>query len=195
MASSLKVSDYADKVMPHFMVTQIPSGLLGLIVSAILSAAMSTISSGMNSSATVFSVDIYKRYFRPEISDKQNLFVLHTGTVIFGLLGMGTGIAIIGAKSLLDVWWKLSGIFAGGVLGLFLLGIVSRTSKNAEALTATIIGAVVILWMTFSSFLPEKYSFLRSPIHESMIIVIGTMTIFMAGLLLTLVRKERVKAA
>ena len=195
MASSLKISDYADKIMPDFMVTRIPTGLLGLIISAILSAAMSTISSGMNSSATVFSADIYKRYFKPEISDKQNLFVLHTGTVIFGLLGMGTGIAIIGAKSLLDTWWRLSGIFAGGVLGLFLLGIVSRTSKNTEAFAATIIGAVVILWMTFSSLLPGKYSFLRNPIHESMIIVIGTMTIFLVGMLLTLVRKERAKAA
>ncbi len=194
MASNLKLSDYADKVMPHFMVTQIPSGLIGLIVSAILSAAMSTISSGMNSSATVFSVDIYKRYFRPEITDKQNLFVLHIGTIIFGLLGMGTGIALIGVKSLLDTWWKLSGIFAGGVLGLFLLGLVSKTSKNTEAVTATIIGVLVILWMTFSSFLPEKFSFLRSSIHESMIIVIGTMTIFLAGLLLTFARKKRVKA-
>jgi SSS family solute:Na+ symporter len=49
--------------------------------------------------------------------------------------------------------------------------------------------------MTFSSLLPEKYSFLRSPVHESMIIVIGTMTIFLVGLLLTLVNKERAKAA
>ena len=194
MASTLKVSDYADKVMPNFMVTQIPSGLLGLIVSAILSAAMSTISSGMNSSATVFSVDIYNRYIKPEISDKQNLSVLHIGTVIFGLSGMGTGIALIGVKSLLDIWWLLSGVFAGGVLGLFLLGIVSKTSKNAEALTATIIGVCVILWMTFSSYLPEKFSFLISPVHESLIIVIGTMTIFLTGLLLTFVRKNHLKA-
>ena len=193
MASSLKETDYADKVMPHFMVARIPSGLLGLIISAILSAAMSTISSGMNSSATVFSEDIYKRYFKPDINDKQNLFVLHTGTVIFGLLGMGTGIAIIGVKSLLDIWWMLSGIFAGGVLGIFLLGIISKTSRNAEALTAAIIGILVILWMTFSSFLPEKYSFLISPFHESMIIVIGTITIFLAGMFLTLVRKELAK--
>ena len=64
MASNLRPSDYADKVMPHFMVTRIPTGLLGLIISAILSAAMSTISSGMNASATVFSADIYKRYFK-----------------------------------------------------------------------------------------------------------------------------------
>ena len=49
--------------MPHFMVTQLPVGALGLIISAILAAAMSTISSGMNASATVFTEDIYKRYF------------------------------------------------------------------------------------------------------------------------------------
>jgi SSS family solute:Na+ symporter len=190
LASSLKLSDYADKVMPHFMVTQIPTGFLGLIISAILSAAMSTISSGMNSSATVFSVDIYKRYFKPDITDKQNLFVLHTGTVIFGLLGMGTGIAIIGVTSLLDTWWKLSGIFAGGVLGLFLLGIISKSSKNTEALIAAIIGILVISWMTFSFLLPEKYAFLRNPFHESMVIVIGTLTIFLVGILLTYAKRK-----
>jgi SSS family solute:Na+ symporter len=189
MASALKPSDYADKVMPNFLVTKIPTGLVGLIVSAILSAAMSTISSGMNSSATVFAIDIYKRYFKPDITDKQNLFVLHLGTVIFGLLGMGTGIAIIGVKSLLDTWWMLSGIFAGGVLGLFLLGLISKSSKNTEALIATIIGILVILWMTFSFLLPEKLAFLRSPFHDSMIIVIGTITIFLVGLLLNSIKK------
>jgi SSS family solute:Na+ symporter len=193
MASTLKISDYGDKVMPHFMVTKIPTGLLGLIISAILSAAMSTISSGMNSSATVFSVDIYKRYFKPGITDKQNLLILHLGTVVFGLLGMGTGIAVIGVKSILDTWWKLSGIFAGGVLGLFLLGIVSKASRNTEALTATIIGILVILWMTLSSLLPEKYAFLRSSFNENMVIVIGTLTIFLVGLLLTYARRKLVK--
>jgi SSS family solute:Na+ symporter len=148
----------------------------------------------MNSSATVFTVDIYKRYFKPDITDKQNLVVLHVGTVIFGLLGMGTGIAMIGVKSLLDIWWELSGIFAGGMLGLFLLGMISRATKNAEALTATVIGILVILWMTFSTFFPEKYAFLRSPFHKSMIIVIGTMTIFLVGLLITSIRKERIAA-
>ena len=57
LAATLKPADYGDKVMPYFMVTMIPTGLIGLIVSAILSAAMSTISSGMNASATVFSED------------------------------------------------------------------------------------------------------------------------------------------
>ncbi len=190
VAATLQPSDYGDKVMPHFMVTKIPAGLVGLIVSAILSAAMSTISSGMNASATVFSVDIYKRYFRKDIKERQTMQLLHIATVAFGLLGMGTGIAMIGVKSILDVWWQLSGIFAAGMLGLFLLGIISKQSGNYEALTATIIGILVIVWMTFSGSIPDEYGYLRNPLHINMIIVIGTLTIFLVGVLLTRLRKR-----
>ena len=150
LASIMKPSDYGDKIMPHFMVTMIPAGLLGLIVSAILSAAMSTISSGMNASATVFTEDIYKRYFNPLATDKTNLRVLYISTVIVGLIGMLCGIAMIGVKSLLDIWWTLSGIFAGGMLGLFLLGLISKQVGNNAAVIGTIVGICVILWMTFS---------------------------------------------
>ncbi|WP_207492344.1 sodium:solute symporter [Aridibaculum aurantiacum] len=184
-AAAMKPADYGDKVLPHFMVTKIPTGLVGLIVSAILSAAMSTISSGMNASATVFTMDIYKRYYRPNMGEKNKMFVLHTSTIVFGSLGLITGIAMIGVKSLLDIWWELSGIFAGGMLGLFLLGIISRRTKSHEALTATIIGIIVIIWMTFSKNLTGKYLFLKNPLHTNMVIVVGTLTIFLVGLVIT----------
>lgn len=193
IAASLQPADYGDKIMPHFLVSKIPVGIAGLIVSAILSAAMSTISSGMNSSATVFSVDIYKRYFKPGINDKQNLRLLHISTVVFGCLGLIVGIAMIGVKSILDVWWELSGIFAAGMLGLFLLGMISRKTKNHEALTATIIGIFVILWMTFSNLLPADLEYLRNPLHKNMIIVIGTLTIFLVGIFLTRLRRQRIE--
>ena len=181
----------ADEALPHFMVTKVPTGLVGLIVAALLSAAMSTISSNMNASATVFTMDIYKKYFNPVINDKQQLFILHIATVVFGLIGLGTGLAMIGAKSLLDIWWELSGIFAGGMLGLFLLGLISRQSKNAEAVTGTIIGIIVILWMTFSDRIGGEYAFLKSPFHKNMIIVIGTLTIFLVGLLIAKFRQRK----
>lgn len=193
--NALQPSDYGDKIMPHFMVTKIPIGLVGLIVSAILSAAMSTISSGMNASATVFSVDIYKRYIKPDINDKQNLSLLHIATIGFGLLGMIAGIAMIGVKSILDVWWELSGIFAAGMLGLFLLGIVSKQTKNHEAIIATIIGIIVIIWMTFSSLLPAEYETFRNPLHKNMIIVVGTLTIFLVGILITKIKKKKLETA
>ncbi len=194
LANTFKPEDYADKVLPHFMVTKIPTGLLGLIVAAILSAAMSTISSNMNASATVFTMDIYKKYFKPNINDKQQLFSLHIATVIFGLIGLGAGIAMIGAKSLLDTWWKLSGIFAGGMLGLFLLGLISKATKNVEAVIAVVIGIIVILWMTFSPELKGNY-YLKNTLHSNMIIVVGTLTIFLIGVLFTKIKRKSTNPA
>ncbi|QDK77567.1 sodium/solute symporter [Spirosoma sp. KCTC 42546] len=181
LAAAMKPSDYADKVMPHFMVHMIPTGLLGLIVSAILSAAMSTISSGMNASATVFTEDIYKRYVNRSSTEKNSLKILYIATVVVGLIGMLCGIAMIGVKSLLDVWWTLSGIFAGGMLGLFLLGLISKQATNKDALTGTLIGILVIGWMSLSYLIPDQYGFLRFPLHANMIIVVGTLSIFLTG--------------
>jgi SSS family solute:Na+ symporter len=144
----------------------------------------------MNASATVFSVDIYQKYVKPDLAPRESLRLLYIATTVFGILGMITGIAMIGVKSVLDVWWMLSGIFAGGMLGLFLLGIISRNTKNAEALTATLLGIVVIIWMTFSYTLPEEYAFLRNPLHQNMIMVVGTLTIFLTGLLLTKFKRQ-----
>jgi SSS family solute:Na+ symporter len=152
---------------------------------------MSTISSNMNASATVFTVDIYQKYIKPDITDKRKLYLLHVSTIAFGVVGLCTGLAMIGSKSLLDIWWELSGIFAGGMLGLFLLGLISRQTKNAAAITAVIIGIIVILWMTFSGRLEGEYAFLRNPLHKNMIIVVGTLTIFLTGLLVTKLRPSK----
>ncbi len=190
IAAQLQPADYADKVLPQFMVTKIPAGLLGLIIAAILSAAMSTISSGMNASATVFTADILKRYINPTITEKNNLRILQLTTVLFGVAGLCTGIFMIGSKSILDTWWELSGIFAGGMLGLFLLGLISGNTRSREAMIAVLAGIVVILWMTLSPKLPAQYAFIRNPLHASMIIVAGTLTIFLTGLLLTYTRRK-----
>ena len=124
------------------------------------------------------------------MGEKKKFYLLHLTTIVFGLLGLFAGIAMIGVKSLLDTWWELSGIFAGGMLGLFLLGIISRQTKNAEAFTAVLIGIVVILWMSFSDRIAGDYAFLKSPLHKNMVIVVGTLTIFLAGLMLTALKRK-----
>lgn len=182
---SLVPADYGDRVLPHFMVTKVPAGLLGLIIAAILSAAMSTISSGMNSSATVFLKDIYQRFINKDVTPKQEMVVLYLATGAMGIFAIATGILMIGVKSILDIWWQLSGIFAGGMLGLFLLGMISRSTGNAVAKVATTLGILAILWMTFSYLIPDQYSMFRNTLHVNMVIVIGTLTIFLSGILLT----------
>lgn len=188
--NNLQPADYGDKVLPNYMVSHIPAGVLGLIVSAILAAAMSTISSGMNASATVFTEDVYLRYINPTSSDKQSLRVLLIGTAVFGVIGMVAGIAMIGVGSILDAWWTLSGIFAGGMLGLFLLGLISAKVNNSDALIGTVVGICIILWMTFSYLIPENYAYLRNPLHANMIIVVGTLSIFLVGNLNQKLRKK-----
>jgi SSS family solute:Na+ symporter len=191
--AQLQPVDYADKVMPHFMVNKVPTVFLGLIIAAILSAAMSTISSGMNSSATVFTKDIYKRYFNKRATEKNEFTTLYISTVVFGIIGLCTGLAMIGIKSILDIWWELSGIFAGGMLGLFLLGLISKRTKSHEALTAVIIGVIVILYLTLSDKIPDDYAYLRSALHKNMIIVVGTLTIFLAGIIITKLKANKTK--
>jgi SSS family solute:Na+ symporter len=186
----LTPADYGDKVLPYFMVNKVPHGLLGLIIAAMLSAAMSTISSGMNASATVFLKDIYARYFNKNLAQRDELKVLFITTGAVGVLAIVAGIAMIGVESILDLWWQLAGILSGGMLGLFLLGIIGRSTKNTEAKLATIIGILVILWMSLSGLLPERYAFLRNPLHLNMVIVIGTLAIFLTGILFTALKRR-----
>lgn len=188
--SALTPADYGDKILPHFLVTKVPKGLTGLIVAAVLSAAMSTISSGMNSVATVFLKDIYQRYVDPHPPVRKEMRLLYITTALTGMLAIVFGIGMIGVKSILDLWWELSGIFAGGMLGLFLLGLISKKVQNAEAATAAVIGIVVILWMSLSRYLPPELQQLRNPLHGNMIMVVGTLSIFLSGLLLARIKRS-----
>lgn len=185
---ALKATDYADRVLPFFMKTQIPKGLLGLLLAALLSAGMSTMSSGMNSSATVFLKDIYLRYVRPDLAAHKQLRVLLIATVVMGSLGILFGLSMIGVKSLLDVWWKLSGIFAGGMLGLFLLGFLAKQVSNAAAKIAAVGGVLMIAWMSFKDLLPVTY---QSPFDSKMTVVVGTLTIIGLGVFSQIWLKKR----
>ncbi|MBS1949230.1 MAG: sodium:solute symporter [Bacteroidetes bacterium] len=189
-AKKLQPADYGDKILPDFMVNILPAGIVGIIISAILSAAMSTISSGMNASATVFTFDIYKRYIKKDLNNKQTFRLLLISTFIIGVLSIITGIAMIGVKSILDAWWQLSGIFAAGMLGLFLLGFASKKAKNTEALLALIIGVLVIAWMSLSPLIPDSYAYLKSALNSNMVIVIGTLIIFLTGILFSSLKKK-----
>jgi SSS family solute:Na+ symporter len=184
---ALKASDYGDRVLPFFMKTQIPTGFLGLLVAALMSAGMSTMSSGMNSSATVFLKDIYLRYMNPVADEKRQFRVLLFSTACMGSLGIIFGISMIGVKSLLDVWWKLSGIFAGGMLGIFLLGFLAKKAENFDAKIAALLGLVLIAFMSFKDSLPST---LQIPLDGKMTVVLGTLSIVGIGYFVAKIRSR-----
>ncbi|MCP3997455.1 MAG: sodium:solute symporter, partial [bacterium] len=92
-------------------------------------------------------------------------------------------LAMMSVKSALDAWWQLAGIFSGGMLGLFLLGMISRRARNPAAVTGVSVGVLVIVWMTFSPHWTGRLEPLGCPFHSFMTIVVGTLSILLVGLL------------
>jgi SSS family solute:Na+ symporter len=171
----------ADEVFPFFIKNGLPTGVTGLLVAAIFAAAQSTLSSSVNCAATLIHGDLYKRYFRPQAGDVESLRVLRVATLVFTLMGTSVAFWMIGAASALDVWWKVAGVFSGGMLGLFLLGILARQVGSAAAGFGVTLGVLVIGWLTASNmglWVPEAW---RAGVHDFMVPVFGTATILVGG--------------
>jgi solute:Na+ symporter, SSS family len=173
-----------DDILPHFVATQLPAGLAGLVVAAAFAAGMD---SNLSSMATLTLADLYKRYFRPGAGERESMRVLHGSTIFWGAAGTVASLGMLGVRHALDVWWKWAGIFNGGVLGLFLLGLAVRRAGNRAALVATTVGVVVTIWMTVSitGSWPASLARVRSPFHEFLIGPVGTVVILVVGAVLS----------
>lgn len=185
-----------DKVFPHFIVNALPTGITGLLIASIFAAGMSTVSTSLNSTATIVLSDYYKKYFNPDADEKASMKVLYISSVVFGGLGVIISLALVGVESVLDAWWSLASIFSGGMLGLFLLAIMSKKVRNVDAAIGVILGVVVIVWMSLSPLYFTEGNLLqfRSPMHSNLTIVVGTLVIFLVGFLsLNLIKGKKSK--
>ena len=194
VSATLTHEDIGDRVFPHFIAKQLPPGVTGLLIAAIFAAAMSTISTSLNSSATLVMSDYYERFFNRTPSDGQRMRVLYAATIIWGIFGTGMALVLVAlTDSALHMWWKLASIFSGGMLSLFLLGMISRRAGNPAAATGVIVGGLVIVWMVFSQTptWPDDWEALRSPFHSFMVIVVGTLSILLVGLLVSRLSSRR----
>ena len=168
-----------DYVFPYFIVNSLPVGLRGLLIASIFAAGMSTVSTSVTSAATVILTDYFPNVKSGHFS---SLFILRLSSVIVGVLGIIVAIAMLSVESIIDAWWTLSSIFSGGMLGLFLLGIMPRRINKVAALSGCLAGIAVIAWISLANTLN-----LPGPhLHEYLAIVLGTTTIFLVGFLLTI---------
>ena len=214
IARTKGLNDLGDRVFPYFISVYLPPGLTGLLIAAVFAAGMSTISTSLNSSATLTLTDYYKRLFNPKASGRQEMAVLSVATVVWGVLGTGLAFLLVQVtESALDMWWTLSGIFSGGMIGLFLLGLISRKAKNPAAISAVLIGLLVILWMSMprvadmllkastdsavyrcgTTLQNLASGGLTSPFNALLIPVIGTLVILIVGISLTTLFDSRKK--
>jgi SSS family solute:Na+ symporter len=133
----------AEAVFPYFMMTELPTGVSGFIVAALVSAAICSLSADLNSLAAVGVEDYYKK-FRPGRPDKQYLFAGKGLVVLSGIVSAGIGALylVTGSEGVLTVIFTLYAIFSGGIVGIFLLGFLS-TRANRQGVNIGIITCVL----------------------------------------------------
>jgi SSS family solute:Na+ symporter len=181
-----------DRVFPFYIINNMPAGLTGLLIASVFAAGMSTISTSINSSATVLLNDYFKKSLKPGDEERSSMKILYVSTLVFSILSIFVAIAMINVQSALDAWWKLASVFSGGMLGLFLLGYFSKKITDRAAITGVIAGVVVIAWMSLSPvFFKGDLQKLASPFHSYLTIVFGTTVIFVVGFLAGILIKKR----
>ena len=161
----------ADYVFPFFIVNELPVGLTGLLIASIFAAGMSTIATSVTSSSTIILTDYYQR-FRKHAGNRERMLVLKLSSVGVGVAGILVAFAFMSVQSALDAWWALASIFSGGMLGLFLLGYISKKARNFDAVLGVVCGVILVCWIVISPF-----------VHANLAIVFGTLLIFLVGFL------------
>ena len=138
----------SDAIFPFFMMSQMPAGVAGMLIAAIFAATMSTISSNINSVATAFSIDFWKR-FRPT-TDSQLVVVARWASVVSGVVGLALALfmATWNIQSFLDFFNEALGLLTSGLGGLFFIAVFMKRVKGYAALTGFVAGEAVVFWMS-----------------------------------------------
>lgn len=161
-----------DAIFPWYIISQLPDGVSGLLIAGIFAAAMSSLSSSMNSGATAYTVDFHRNFGRTG----DELFVGRAATFIIGALGISFALlfATMEIKSIWDEFLKIIGLIAGGLGGVFLLGIVSTRANGMGALLG-LLGSGII------QFLMATYQ----PIHFLLYTASGFLSCLILGYLIS----------
>jgi SSS family solute:Na+ symporter len=163
-----------DMVFPHFIRAELPPGVSGLLVAAILAAAMSTLSSNLNCMATVFVEDLYARWRGKTIAEKEKVFVLRAMTAVWGVVGSAGALAMIGYRSGLDLFWQICATVGAGWLGVFLLAITRRRWRPAAVQWAVAVSILFVAWANLTPHLKFAPPHLRSSFDPLFAGAIGT---------------------
>ena len=142
-------------IIPRFVLSELPIGLAGLFIAAIIAAAMSSISSELNSLSTTSIIDFYRRWFRPEASDAHYLKVSKVATAFWGVFACIVAVYAVSLGSLIEVVNRFGSFFYGSILGVFLLAMIPR-ARGRGALVGLVLGMVavgLIEWRTDVAYL------------------------------------------
>ena len=169
-----------DRIYPEFVWKNMPVGIAGLIIAAILAAAMANISAALNSLASTTVVDFFRQR-APEMSESRALRVARFATVGWGLVLLTIAIVARHSHSVLEAGLTIGSIPSGALLGVFLLGVLTKRPREGAAIAGVAAGLGVILYVN-----------LGTRIAWTWYVLIGTVVTFGVGWVVS--RFQRAKA-
>lgn len=137
-------------IIPRFVLSELPIGLAGLFIAGVIAAAMSSISSELNSLATTSVIDFYRRWVRPEADDAHYLKISRAATALWGVFACVVAVYAATLGSLIEVVNRFGSFFYGSILGVFLLAMIPR-ARASGAFTGLIVGMAVVGWFNFQT--------------------------------------------
>lgn len=173
-----------DRVYPEFVWRYLPSGIAGLVMAAVLAAAMANLSAALNALASTSVMDFYRpiaaRLGKQALSTPASLRLARWATVAWGLVLVAIGIMARRWGSVLEAGLSVASVVYGSLLGVFLLGVLTRYVGERAAAAAMFVGLGTMLYVKFAT-----------QIAWTWFVVIGASATFAAGLLLGALLPER----
>ena len=168
-------------VFPTFVLQNMPLGVVGLIVAAILAAAMSSVAAELNSLATTSTMDLYRQHINPDSTEKELLRFGRVATLLWGLFACVVATFVTNLGSLIEVVNTFGSFFYGSLLGVFVLAFVVPSAKSAGAFYGLLFGMVSV-WIA-SYFTDIAFLWFN---------VVGCLVTVAAGYLISAFSKEGV---
>lgn len=165
----------SDSIFPTFVVTQLPHGISGLLISAILAAAMSNLSAALNSLSSTTVVDFYARWY-PQSTEQRRLRVSRLVTVAWTLALFALAILARRGGRVLELGLSIASVSYGSLLGVFLLGVLTRRASERGALVGMLAGLLLNLYL---------WMFTRVPF--TWYVALGSLLTFVVGYTLSFV--------
>ena len=195
-----KLKRGVDELMPRFFVGFLPIGVAGLILAALLAASMSSIDSGLNSISTLIVSDFYRRLGwgkkrvaswrgkkHEDLNEEDELWLGRRLVLIIGVAATSFSLIVSQLGNIFDIMVNVCNTFGAPLLGVFMLGMLTRRTNAAGALAALVLGLPFTIWLAFAQdWNLWPFAFKMSGIWAVTFGVTGTMLIgyavsFVAG--------------
>jgi solute:Na+ symporter, SSS family len=173
----------SDRIFPTFIVTEMPHGISGLLIAAILAAAMSNLSAALNSLSSSSIVDFYLRH-RPNATEQQRMFISRGATIFWGVLLFVLAIASRNGGRVVEVGLSIASVAYGALLGVFMLGVLTKRATETGAMVGFFVGFFLNLYI---------WQFTKIPF--TWYVMIGSLVTFTVGYICSLILETKPKHA